>query len=366
MAKFDLLIKPSYLADRSKLSGEIQLKLKKCEELLVKDVRHPSLQTKRVQQQDGLFEARVDQRYRVLYCHEGPIIQLLAVGPHDVLEQRLRVPTISAAALAVAKRPMELAAEPGPVPMTMSERDEDSVKSDGPGGAPLPAKINPELLQRLGIPDEWQGPLLACASGDAWFDAQVPDACKCRLLEYFYPSIGRVLEEPALEVTRTADLQRHSEPERPPMAFARHSPTKDPVLDGGHTGTGASRVQRPRPEPRGRVARWTLSGYSPEERAEQLYAWLISEVDAGRSTLCTYKAGVAMVLHYQTFTPAYLGQLLRLAVQCGERPIEGLGRVRLDTFLVNQSYRPGDGHWACVNYSEERWNGVFTDSPAIE
>lgn len=150
------------------------------------------------------------------------------------------------------------------------------------------------------------------------------------------------------------------------MAFVRHTASKNPVFDGGLTRKGSPRFRPPRPEPRGAVARWILSGHTPEDRAEQLYSRLISEVDAGRSTLCTYKAGVSMVLRYATFTPAYLGQLLRLAVQCGERPIEGLGRVRLDTFLVNQSYRPGDGHWACVNYSEERWDRVFTDSPAIE
>ncbi|GAB4578991.1 MAG: hypothetical protein Fur0022_17280 [Anaerolineales bacterium] len=68
----------------SQLPDHIQLKIDKALQLLANDPRHPSLQTKPVQRAIGIYEARVDQSYRLTYERlSGDILQLRVVGKHD-------------------------------------------------------------------------------------------------------------------------------------------------------------------------------------------------------------------------------------------------------------------------------------------
>ena len=74
-----------------------------------------------------------------------------------------------------------------------------------------------------------------------------------------------------------------------------------------------------------------------------------------------------MLLGHPKFTPAYGAQLLRLAIRTAWYDIDGLGLVRLDTFLVNQrAHRPGDGHWAQTTSSDEDWDRTFHGATVIE
>lgn len=71
-----------------KLPPQVQVRVLKALALLDVDFRHPGLQAKRVQGSDDVFEARVDQRYRLTYQRQGEWLVLRNVGPHeDVLDR---------------------------------------------------------------------------------------------------------------------------------------------------------------------------------------------------------------------------------------------------------------------------------------
>jgi hypothetical protein len=114
------------------------------------------------------------------------------------------------------------------------------------------------------------------------------------------------------------------------------------------------------------VPRPLLDGATREDRAGQLFELLASELLAGRPTLCTYKAAVDVVLGYEKYTPAYGSMLLELATRTGAFEVDSLGGIRLDTFLVNQKYRPGDGHWELARYTPAEWDRAFSAASVIE
>jgi hypothetical protein len=114
------------------------------------------------------------------------------------------------------------------------------------------------------------------------------------------------------------------------------------------------------------VRRPLLDGATREDRASQLFELLASELVAGRPTLCTYKAAVKIILEYEKYTPAYGSMLLKLATSNGPFEVDSLGEIRLDTFLVNQKHRPGDGHWNSATYSQSEWDRAFAGAQIIE
>jgi mRNA interferase RelE/StbE len=66
------------------LPPEIQMKVKKAIRLLAENLRHPSLQTKPLQGAKGIYEARVDQNYRITFDRlPGDILRMRTVGKHD-------------------------------------------------------------------------------------------------------------------------------------------------------------------------------------------------------------------------------------------------------------------------------------------
>ena len=66
------------------LPPKIQAKVKKALRLLTENPRHPSLQSKPIQGIQGIYEARVDQNYRMTYERiPGDIVRMRTVGKHD-------------------------------------------------------------------------------------------------------------------------------------------------------------------------------------------------------------------------------------------------------------------------------------------
>jgi hypothetical protein len=51
--------------------------------VLLADRLHPSLRTKKVQGQRGVFEARIDRSYRFTFHYEGDTVVLRGAGSHD-------------------------------------------------------------------------------------------------------------------------------------------------------------------------------------------------------------------------------------------------------------------------------------------
>ena len=68
----------------AKLPVMVQKKVKKTLRLLAENYRHPSLQSKQLEGTKGIYEARVDQNYRLTYQRQpGDILRLRTVGRHD-------------------------------------------------------------------------------------------------------------------------------------------------------------------------------------------------------------------------------------------------------------------------------------------
>ena len=61
----------------------IQKKTDKQIRLLAENLRHPSLQVKKIQGTVGIWEARVDLHYRMTFERTGDSIHLRVVGNHD-------------------------------------------------------------------------------------------------------------------------------------------------------------------------------------------------------------------------------------------------------------------------------------------
>lgn len=74
-----------------KLPKEIQDKIPKAFELIQEDYRHPSLQTKKIQGRDSIWEGRIDQFYRFTFefteDEDGETICLFRnIGRHEIIE----------------------------------------------------------------------------------------------------------------------------------------------------------------------------------------------------------------------------------------------------------------------------------------
>lgn len=70
-----------------RLPASVQAKLKRQLVLLVENEQHPSLNTKKMQGKDAIWEARVDRKNRFTFYFQNNRIILRAVGPHDILKE---------------------------------------------------------------------------------------------------------------------------------------------------------------------------------------------------------------------------------------------------------------------------------------
>jgi mRNA-degrading endonuclease RelE of RelBE toxin-antitoxin system len=78
-----IVISRRFARDYANLPPQIQRKVDQALTLLDTDFRHPSLRAKPIQGTPGLYEARVDQKYRMTYERDGDRLVLRKVGDHD-------------------------------------------------------------------------------------------------------------------------------------------------------------------------------------------------------------------------------------------------------------------------------------------
>lgn len=85
MTDAPVLALPSFLESAANLPKEIRSHLIKTLRLLSHDVRHPGLQTKKIQgAKNSVFECRVDQGVRLIYDMPQGTLRCWYVGEHDV------------------------------------------------------------------------------------------------------------------------------------------------------------------------------------------------------------------------------------------------------------------------------------------
>lgn len=70
-----------------RLPDKLKTKAKKQIQWLVKDMNHPSLNTKKMRGGGDIWEARVDYQHRFTFQKNNDTIILRSVGSHDVLKK---------------------------------------------------------------------------------------------------------------------------------------------------------------------------------------------------------------------------------------------------------------------------------------
>jgi hypothetical protein len=78
-----LLFLPRFDESYKRLPLEIRLKTKKALRLLDTDYRHPGLRSHPIKGSPGIFEAYIDDKYRMTYQRDGDTLILRNVDNHD-------------------------------------------------------------------------------------------------------------------------------------------------------------------------------------------------------------------------------------------------------------------------------------------
>lgn len=108
---------------------------------------------------------------------------------------------------------------------------------------------------------------------------------------------------------------------------------------------------------------------SERQSPNQLLDRFIAAVEAGRPEVCTYAWAYSQMVNpdYGKWSQGFTVKTLNLAKQSSKKQCEGLGMVRLDTFIVSKSSgKPSGGHWADVAYSEADWERVLGGAECLQ
>ncbi len=76
-----------FLESYSHLPQFIQKKVKRHLDYLAQDITHMSLRTRKMADLDGIWEARIDSRYRFTFDLSDGYIRLRALGTHDIYQR---------------------------------------------------------------------------------------------------------------------------------------------------------------------------------------------------------------------------------------------------------------------------------------
>lgn len=261
--QFEHLLKPSFLHDLIKLPQAIQKKVTKAVDFLRQDPRHPSLQVKKLEGAQDVYEARVDQGYRMLFTLVGRVMSLLAVGTHEIIDKKVhvpedRVPSVTSDEIDKATQPPPMGRPATPsVPIKRTRAPMRSSCVDVPAegqrqsATPLAFAPKKEHLERLGVERDWWPAILACETEEQLLEVQVPARVMEKVLDFLFPkSLQEVQREPDHVLSEVEDLERFAEgtltafllkldPEQ--EAVASHALTGPAIVKGG-PGSGKSTV----------------------------------------------------------------------------------------------------------------------------
>jgi len=76
-----------FAKEYERLPQHLQRRVDKVLGLLLENPRHPSLQIKRIRDQENRWEGRVTLHYRFIFSLEGDAYLLLRVGTHDLIQK---------------------------------------------------------------------------------------------------------------------------------------------------------------------------------------------------------------------------------------------------------------------------------------
>lgn len=78
-----------FTKDYEKLNQDIKKQVDKKLNLLLVNIRHPSLRVKKLEGRENIYEGSINMKYRFLFqlIENNDIYLILRVGKHDILEK---------------------------------------------------------------------------------------------------------------------------------------------------------------------------------------------------------------------------------------------------------------------------------------
>lgn len=105
------------------LPEHVKKKVRKAFLLFQENPRHPSLQIKKMEGTTGIYEGRIDQKYRFTFHYEGDVVFFRDIGPHDILDEE----QVREKALTIPKqKPRESDREQDAAPPTSLDEIDDA------------------------------------------------------------------------------------------------------------------------------------------------------------------------------------------------------------------------------------------------
>lgn len=101
---------------------------------------------------------------------------------------------------------------------------------------------------------------------------------------------------------------------------------------------------------------------SPTAKAESLLRWFVERAVEGQPHVCTYAWAYEYLTgkHPTRWSQAYAQEIIGLALTTHPLPVPGLGRVRLDAFIVLKSNgEPSGGYWPAASHDASTWRKVL-------
>lgn len=106
-----------------------------------------------------------------------------------------------------------------------------------------------------------------------------------------------------------------------------------------------------------------------EKGATALRDYFIERAKEGAPEVCTYSWAYRHLIgrSYLKWSLAYAKQVVSLAQSTPSAELPGLGRVRLDAFVVSgDTGFPGDGHWETAGYDREGWGRILGSAKLLK
>jgi mRNA-degrading endonuclease RelE of RelBE toxin-antitoxin system len=80
---FTLFTTPNFDRAYSKVTPQVRKQAERQILRLQRNPRHPSLDHKKMLSRPGIWGARINRDYRILFLMEGEVITLLSIHPHE-------------------------------------------------------------------------------------------------------------------------------------------------------------------------------------------------------------------------------------------------------------------------------------------
>ena len=78
---------PRFKRDYKKLTPQSQKRINQTLSQMERDLKHPSLETKKLKRTNSIWEARVSKSLRITFNLKGKLIILRTVGEHKILNR---------------------------------------------------------------------------------------------------------------------------------------------------------------------------------------------------------------------------------------------------------------------------------------